>query len=564
MKRIISYILVMQLSLSCLAGCSQPSEQQTASSSFDNQTSVLNSTASTPLESNVEGVTGGTLMISDVILDTQLAAINPFLPNNTAVRLLPLIYEHLLFFNPISGQLEPGLASGYEWNADYTQLTFTMNKDAKWHDGKPVTAEDVVFTYEAMKSQEILDRFNLWKRLDSVKADGDKVVFNQPQSYGSLPFYASEIYIVPKHIWEASSDISQELNQAPIGSGPFIWKSYTFGTDIQLDANKDYWRGAPKVDNILLQIYNTAPNATLPLLKGDLDATTGAIAMPSVPEFNTKVNAKMQVYAGLNNYVVAINHENELLADPAVRTALSMAINESDLITKGEYNGVFSASPGWLPELFGNLQSTEAKESHVYDPAKAMELLESAGFTKGNDGIYQKDGKRLSFTYHNASGAPAQQMEAGMIQQWLLNIGVEIIPRLATWPELTRLLQTGEYDLLQNVIAFPPDPYAALNTSFHSSMTSPIGTATAGTNYFRYRNSEVDALLDRVSVETDAGKQKELYTQIQNIIAKDVVFLPMYNLGAHIPYYDGTRYSGWSEDAPVFSPKGVIKIYQVP
>jgi len=568
MKKSISFFLVLTVLLSCLAGCGGTAPQSASSSSTASQAAESPAAAQESKEESKQEESqapaqGGTLVIGEYILDTQLAAKNPFLPRNTAQNLLNLMYERLVYFNPISGELEPELATGYEWNADFTQLTFTMNPDAKWHDGQPVTAEDVVFTYEAMKSQEILDRYNMWSRIESVKAEGGKVVFTLSQPYVSLPFYASEIYIVPKHIWEGSSDISQELNEVPVGSGPFIWKSYSTGTDVQLDANKDYWRGAPKVDGMVVNLYNTAPNTTLALLKGDIAATMGTIAMSSIPELMTKPNAKMQVYAGLTNFVVAVNHENELLSDPVVRKAMAMAVNQTDLITKGEYNGVFPTSPGWLPDVFGDLQNTEAKESLTYDPAEAMELLESAGYTKGNDGIYQKDGKRLSFTYHNASGAPAQQMEAGMIQQWLLNIGVEILPRLATWPELTQLLQTGQYDLLQNGIAFPPDPYAALNTSFHSSMTAPIGTATAGTNYFRYRNSEVDALLDQVSAETDAAKQKEIYTKLQSIIAEDAVFLPMYNVGGHNPYYDGTKYSGWVEDAPIFSTRGVIEIYQI-
>lgn len=558
MKKALGVFLAAAMGISMLAGCdpaqpapgtSAPASQQGASASAD--------TGDAPAQA------GGILVIGEYILDTQLAAINPFLPDNTSRNLLDLLYERLVYFNPISGELEMELATEYTWDAEHTQLTFTMNPDAKWHDGQPVTAEDVAFTFEAMNKQDILDRFNLWSHIDSVAAVDNTVVFKLSEPYLSLPQYASEIYIVPKHIWESAADISQELNNAPIGSGPFKWKSYNTGTDIQLDANKDYWRGAPKVDGMVINLYNTAPNATLALLKGDIAATMGTIAMSSIPEFMTKPGAQMQVYAGLNNFVVSMNHENEMLADPAVRKAMSMAINQADLITKAEYNGVFPASPGWLPELFGDLQSAKAKDSHVYDPAAAMELLESAGYTKGGDGIYQKDGKRLSFTYHNASGAPAQQMEAGMIQQWLLNIGVEIIPRLATWPELTQLLQTGQYDLLQNGIKFPPDPYAALNTSFNSAMTAPVGTATTGTNYFRYRNEEVDTLLNQVAGETDAAKRKELYIQIQDILAEDAVFLPMYNVGGHVPHYEGIQFSGWIEDAPIFCTRGVIEIYKV-
>jgi len=305
---------------------------------------------------------------------------------------------------------------------------------------------------------------------------------------------------------------------------------------------------------MLITMYNTAPNCTLGLLKGEIDCTFGTIAMSSIPEFNTKENAKMDVYAGLGNFSVLINHENELLSDTAVRKAMAMAINQPELISKGEYNGVLPTSIGWLPDLFGDMVNEEAKNSLAFDLEGAKAVLEEAGYVKGKDGIYEKEGKRLSFTYHNASGAPAQQMEAGMIQQWLLNLGIEIIPKLATWPELTELAQTGAYDLLQMGINFPPDPYAALNTCLNSDMTAPIGEATPGLNYFRYRSDEMDELLAKAANEVETSELKNIYFEIQDLLAKDYVFLPMYNSSGHVPYYDGNNMTGWTENnSPVIS-----------
>jgi peptide/nickel transport system substrate-binding protein len=506
-------------------------------------------------------ITGGTLVMGEFILDTQLAAKNPFFPANTKGELLSLMYETLMYFNPISGKLEPALAAGYEWAADNMSLTFTIRRGAVWHDGKPVTAEDVAYTYNALKSDPVLDRFLLWQKLTAVEAGGDKVTFRLSQKFPSLPFYTNDVYIVPRHIWETFPSVKDALNEKPVGSGPFKWGTYNIGTDIQFAAHTEYWRGAPKLNAIVMKLFNSSPNLMLNLIRGDIYASMGTMTMPSIPELLTKPGAKIQVYYSLNTFVVAMNMENPLLADVNVRKAMSMAVNVDDLITKGEYNAALPTSAGFLSGLFGEYQSESAKKSHVFDPAGAQALLEKAGYSKGRDGIYQKDGKRLSFTYHNASGAPAQQLEAGLIQQWLLNIGIEIIPRLATWAELTQLLQTGRFDLLQNQIPCLVDPYAALNTSFHSSMTAPSGQAARGTNYFRYRNPRVDALLDQVSSETDAAKQKSLYHQIQDILVEDTPFIPMY-LGGHIPYYEGGRYGGWITAAPVFSTQGVIQIYE--
>ncbi|MCL2832639.1 MAG: peptide ABC transporter substrate-binding protein [Treponema sp.] len=521
------------------------------------------STPSTTTGEKIPVTTGGTLIIGEYILDTQLAAKNPLFPSNTAIGILNFIYERLMYFNSITGVLEPQIATGYEWSGDFRTLTFTIRDNIKWHDGQPLTADDVVFSYTILKNYPVTDNYSLWSKISSVTSQGNKVIFQLSQDFPSLPFYTDDVYILPKHIWEGISNITEFLNPTPVGSGPFTWGSYTVGTEVQLKAYKDYWAGAPKVDNFIIKLYNTSPNATLGLLRQDIYATMGTIAVANTPEFLSKPNAKMQLFAGLTNWLVFFNLENELLADVNVRKAMCMAINPTELDARTNYGTAFPVSIGFLPFLFGDLISEKAKEPFVTDPAGAIKLLEDSGYTRGSDGIFQKNGKRLSFTYHNASGAPGQQMQAGMIQQWLLNIGIEIIPRLATWPELTALAQRGNYDLLQNSISFPPDPYAALNTTFNSSMTAPKGTNVVGTNYMRYRNPKVDALLDEVASVVDPAKQKEIYTQIQDIIIDDCPFIPMYNTGGHIPYYDGGRYMGWLDDIPIFANRSIINVYEV-
>lgn len=576
-KRGISKWLALALAVALLlAGCGGPpastsstaapqeSKASEASSQAEESKPAEEPEESTADEPKADSTaTGGTLRIGAYVLDTELANKNPLATSGTFAFMLDRIYEPLLTYNEKKGELEPALAASYEWDDAMTELTFTINSDAKWHDGTAFSAEDVAYTMSVLKDNPTYDQYALWDKLSDVTADGDKVVFTCKESFVSLAQYLSKVRIVPKHLWE-KEDPATFTNDTPIGTGPFVFEKYTVGTSIEMNANPDYWCGAPKVDKMLIVMYNSSPNCTLGLLNGEIDATTGTIAMSSIPEFLSKENAKMDIYAGLGNYSVIMNHENELLADPAVRKAMAMAINQPELISRGEYNGVLPTSIGWLPDLFGDYVNEEAKNSLTFDLEGAQAVLEEAGYTKGDDGIYQKDGKRLSFTYHNASGAPAQQMEAGLIQQWLLNLGVEIIPKLATWPELTTLLQTGKYDLLQNGINFPPDPYAALNSCFNSSMTAPTGEPTPGLNYFRYRSDEMDALLAQASSETDEEVLKDLYGQMQDLLAKDFVFLPMYNSSGHIPYYDGTAMTGWTDyEAPVISNRNLINVHPV-
>ncbi|MCB9135118.1 MAG: peptide ABC transporter substrate-binding protein [Anaerolineales bacterium] len=559
MKKITVLLVLAMMLATLLVGCASPTQTpDETTSQGSEQTTATEEAATAP-----SGRSGGVLNGGEYVLDTQMANLNPFATSGTWLGFFNFMYEELLYYNPVSGQLEPSLATGYTWSDDYLTLSLPINKEAAWTDGTPFSVNDAVYSFNVLHDNPVLDQYGIWASLDSVSADGDTVVFHLKQPSTALPNYISTVQIVPEHLWKDVNPV-EFTNPEPIGTGPFIFTAYNTGTDVQFDANMDYWRGAPNVDKIVMHIYNSAPNLTLALLKGDIQFTQGTLAMPNVPELRTKQGAELQVYSGLTNWVVAMNEDNPMLADVAVRKAMAMAINQTDLITKGEYNGVFPTSIGWLPPLFGDLVNTEVANSLTYDIAAAQAVLEEAGYTKGDDGIYQKDGQRLSFTYHNASGAPAQQMEAGMIQQWLLNLGVEIIPKLATWPELTKRGQTGDFDLIQLPITFPPDAFASINASFNSAMTAPSGTATPGTNYFRFSNAKVDELLAQAASVTDPAEQKTIYYELQQEIAANYVFLPMYSGGGHIPYYEGVGTTGWDTNYPIWAAQSLIKVQLIP
>lgn len=505
-----------------------------------------------------------TLIVGEYILDTEVANLNPYVTTGTkATTLRNLMYDALLFFNPIDGTYVPMLATEWAYNDDFTAITFQLREGVKWHDGEAFDASDVVFTYSMLKGTT-LDTYALWDKFDTVEATGDyevTITFKEP--FSSFLAYCGDLFIVPEHIWGQLDDVAGYLNPEPIGTGPFVFSKYTTGTDLQFTANKEYWAGAPKVDNLLMEMYNSSPNVTLALMAGEIDCTFGTMTMSYLPQMLALENMKVQMYPGLGNYVVSFNMENELLKDVAVRKAMCMAIDQNSLISRCEYDAVFPINMAWLPDLFGDYVNQEANSILQYDPAAAREVLEAAGYTPGDDGIYQKDGKRLSFTYYNASGAPAQQMEAGMIQQFLLNIGIEITPKIATWAELATIRQMGTFDLIQLSYNLVADPYASLFSFFHSSQMSPSGEPSVGQNYFRYSNPELDAVIEKIGTETDEAARKDLVYQAQDIIANEYIYLPMYNVGGHPPYYDGNRVTGWSEDYPINFALNLINVHPV-
>ncbi|MDO4355143.1 MAG: ABC transporter substrate-binding protein [Clostridia bacterium] len=508
--------------------------------------------------------TGSTLIVGEYILDTEVANMNPYVTAGTkSTTLRGLTYDALLYFNPVDGTYVPMLATEWAFNEDYTAITFKLREGVTWHDGEAFDAEDAAFTFNMLKGTT-LDTYGLWNKLSSVEAtDTYELTMRFVEPFSSFLAYCSNCYIVPEHIWSEQADVSAYLNTEPVGTGAFVFSKYTTGTDLQYTANKDYWAGSPQVDNLVIEMYNSSPNVTLALMAGDVDCTFGTITMSYLPQLLAQDKLVLQMYAGLSNYVVSMNMENELLSDPAVRQAMCMAIDQNSLISRCEYDAVFPINMAWMPDLFGDYVNEAANEVLQYDVEGAKQILEDAGYVLGDDGIYQKDGQRLSFTYYNASGAPAQQMEAGMIQQYLLNIGIEVTPKIATWAELATIRQQGTFDLIQLSYDLIADPYAALFSFFHSSQASPSGEASVGQNYFRYRNEELDALIEKIGVEQDEDAKKEMIYEAQEIIANAYIYLPMYNVGGHNPYYDGIRVTGWSEAYPINFALNLIGVHTV-
>ncbi len=514
------------------------------------------------------GASGGgkaTFRLGATLLPSQLSNYNPFEKSGNWGPIFDYLYDPLFYFSQVTGKFLNRLGTGYSWNKAGTQLTVTLHTGAKWHDGKPVTAGDVAFTYQLLKQNPVFDTYALWQQLQAVSATPDgSVVFSLRQPFPSLPAYLSTVYIVPQHIW-STVNASQYLNSNPVGSGPFIFDHYTPGTDVLLRANPDYFLGAPKIGYLDVIMYASSPDASLALINGSIDTPGGGIAMPSLPQMLKQPGTKFQVYAGLTNYAVFLNNANPLLQNKVVRQAVARAINRQNLISEGEQNAVFPANPGWIPTSLGAYcdRALITDPAYGYNAQNAVQLLTAGGFKRGSDGIFaDSSGRRLSFTYYEAASAPAQDKEASMIQQNLQAVGIQATAKTATGPELTTLLRSGGFDMLQSGGGFPPDPQAALFAFFDSSETAPVGSNTVGLNYARYKNTQVDALLKQSATLLDVTARTKIYFQVQKILAEEAPVALMYNVGGHIPY-STTRFTGYRTDVPVDSALSLIAVTPV-
>ena len=502
-----------------------------------------------------------TYTLGDYILPAQMTNINPFLTTGNYSPLFQYLFNPLFYFDPMTGKIVPELAESHgTWNAARTTYTLHLVSGAKWSNGTAITAKDVIYSYDVLKNPA-LDPYSLWSHLSAVTGSGNTVVFHLKDSFPDLINYLTTVYIVPQAQWSKAGNPATNLNLHPIGSGPFTLYAYHSGANIVLKANPHSVIGVPHITYLNIEMYANAETVTLSLERRQINTTEGTIAMPSLPTLlKTKTN-HLQKFSGLSNFGVFMNTKAAGLNNVYVRRAIQSAIDQPALITKGELGGVFKANPGWLPTTFHPYVNHSVYSNAIYQfsLSRARADLHKAGYTMGKNGVMERNGHALSFTYYEASGAPAQEKEASMIQGWLKQVGIATTARLVTWPELTTLASSGSYNLLQDGFTMPPDPVAAMTAMFAGDETAPIGHSTPGLNYTRFNDPQLNRILAKAATTISTKQREQLLEQAQTIVANEAPVAMMYNLGAHV-VYSTAHFTGYASTFPIDSAFSMISL----
>ncbi|KIL40520.1 hypothetical protein SD70_13245 [Gordoniibacillus kamchatkensis] len=547
--RTAALLLSLALSLSALAGCSGGSTGTGNTAASGN-----NAATSSPKPSGPPTF----INLSGIINPESVTNFNPLLPTGNLTATYPdffdYVFNHLFYFNAVKGEIQPDLALESSWLDNDLTFKVKLNTKAKWHDGQPFTADDVVYTFNVLRDNKALDLTNLWgeKRLKEVVAEGkDTVIFKLGAKFPSLPYYLSapNTYIMPKHIFEKENAAAFQ-NKNPVGTGLYKFKSINESAII-LEKNPDFFAGAANIDQLIINRFNNTASLSLAIEKGDIDLAA-QISSASLPKVLENPVSKMQLYPAPLSYNLVMNNEKPGLNDVAVRRAIQLAIDRKTLKESTEFNGVFIPNPGYLSIVFGDLvnKSLPDNPEYQFNLKAAEKYLTDAGYTKNAKGIYEKGGKPLSFTYYMTANSATQNKQGAMITANLKEIGIETTIKTATVPELTKLMMSGDYDIVQLVINAPSDPQAQLEI-FHSKATAPSGTPTPGLNYMRFRDAEVDKWLDEAA-SADANTRKQLYQKVQKKIADLAPLAVMYTVGGKA-IYRTDRLTDLNEQVPLTS-----------
>lgn len=463
----------------------------------------------------------------------SMGRLNPMLDwNNPADRdINRLIFSGLIRFDD-HGLPQPDLAESWGVSSDGTLYNFSIRPNATWHDGQPVTTDDVLFTVELIKSNGSLfpqDIKDLWSQIEIKKFDDKTFQFKLPEPFAPFLDYAT-FGVLPKHLLEsvpADQLASAEFNLKPVGTGPYQFDSLLISngqiSGVSLKVNQNYYLRPAYVEQVIFRYYPNAASAFDAYQQGEVlgisqignDILEAALMEPNLSVYTSRLPQMGLVFLNLNNPGVPF------LQSEKVRHALLLGINRSIIVSRILKGQAIIADGPILP---GSWAYYEEIEQFEYDPDAAAALLKEDGYVipAGGGDVRAKDGQPLSFTLTHPDDETHTKIAQAIQSDWAL-IGVKVDLQAVSYDSMvndflaTRNYQAALADL--NTLRTPdPDPYLF----WHQS------EATGGQNYSQWDNRSASEYIETARIEADFESRLRLYRNFQVTFTKDMPSLPLY------------------------------------
>ncbi|MBB6672101.1 ABC transporter substrate-binding protein [Cohnella nanjingensis] len=452
---------------------------------------------------------GGNLIIA---VGADPVILNPnYAGDRVSLTIDQALYAPLFQVN--NGKKTFYLADSLTPSADNLTYTLKLKSGLTWHDGQPLTADDVVFTIDKIldEKQNSMFRESLiigGKPVQAVKVDDTTVDFKLPQVSPAFEATLVQLTPIPKHVFENEANIEKSTkNNAPVGSGPFKFKEYKSGEYVTLERFDNYFGGKPHLDSITYRIAKDTNAANLALQNGEINVKY--LDPQDVATIQATNNFDILPYSEGRLAYLLFNEDSDtgVLGKKEVRQAISYALSRDELIqttyTSSEY-----ADPAKSFVTPDGLFHTNDVTSYDNDVAKAKELLDAAGV------------KNLKLRFIVSSGNKAQEAVSLYVQQKLKAVGITVELKsmdASAYGQKFVDLKSKDFELALAgyIMGYDPDAYRILFASGSNS------------NYSRYSNKEVDALFEQGAGEADEAKRGEAYKKLQEAIASDAVVYPI-------------------------------------
>jgi peptide/nickel transport system substrate-binding protein len=495
-----------------------------------------------------------------------------------------IFYEPLAAFDPdgnivpILAERAPSAANG-DLAKDLTWVVWRMKKGVAWHDGKPFTADDVVFNWEysadPATATTTIGSYKDLERVEKVDSHTVKVVFKKPTPFWYDAFCGNRGQLVPKHLFEAYKGAKSReapYNVKPVGTGPYKFVDFKPGDIVRAAINPVYHQpNRPFFDSLEM--------------KGGGDAVSAARAVLQTAEYDYAWNmqvedeilkrleqsgkGRVEIFATGNPEHIQCNQTDPwkevdgerssiktthpTLSDPAVRMALNLlvdraAVQEQIYGRQGQTSANFLNAP---PRYYSKNTKWE------FNIDKANQLLDQGGWKRGSDGVREKDGKKLKFVYQTSINAPRQKTQA-IVKQACAKAGIEVEVKAVTAsvffssdPGNTDTYRHFYTDLqMYTTTMGAPDPQLFME-QFTSWRVATKENKWSGTNATRFRNDEYDTLWRRAEGEIDPVKRAAMFIRMNDIVIQNVIVIPVLwrnGVSAVTKELQGMDLTGWDSN----------------
>ena len=513
--------LVFVLSVS-LAGCGGGTE--TTAPSSDEETTPASNEGTTDKEEAEEpkGPTvGGDIIFASIGAPTTFNGL--YSSDNASSEVISLVFEGLVNSDP-SLAPEPALAERWEISDDGLEYTFYLKKGVKFHDGTPMTANDVKFTYSIPLDEDYdgprASDFEKIKEFDVIDDHTIKIILSEEK----VDFIWTASYeILPEHILKdvpVAELQNHEFNRTqPIGTGPFKFVEWVEGQYIKVERNPDYHG-----DNYLNSVtYKIVPDANAVLAQlgvGEVNlANVAATDYPTVEEWVNQGKMEIATIPALSYTYLGYNLTNPLFEDKKVRQAMTHALDRETMIA-AVMNGRGTVANA--PESPVSWAYDDSKiPVFEYDVEKAKSLLAEAGWTLGSDGILEKDGQKFEFVLMTNQGNAVREQLAVIVQDQLKKVGISVTPQIVEWSAFISdhvLAKDFEAIILGWSLGVDPDPSGIFHTK----------EIEEGMNFISYSRPDLDVLMDEQLTIRDRDERKKLIAEIDAEIAADQPYSFLY------------------------------------
>lgn len=473
---------------------------------------------------------GGTLVIStagdpDVLIPPLTASIQ-------GTQITDLIYDRLADIGDSLNTVNdlgftPRLADHWTWSGDSLSIAFHIDPHARWHDGQPVRATDVRFTYDTYTDPSLGSSFAaLLTNIDSVTAADSSIAVFWFHTRSAQQFFDAvyEMVIMPEHIWKGVAPAAwraSEVAKHPVGSGQFRFVRWTHGASVELVADTANYRGSPRLARVIWSIAPDFNTALTRFLSGETDFFE-ALRPDNLQEVSRHPELRVAHYPGLDysfaqfNLRDPANHSrpHPLFGDRNLRHALTMAVDRA-AVARSVYD---SAA---LPALGPTVREYATTDPNIpqipFDLAGARKLLDSLGWRDANgDGVRERGGRALQFTLGVPGSSKARVRMAVLLQEQLRQAGVKVDVEQLDFPVLIDRERKRVFDAVIGSWHMQPSP-----GSVRQSWGSAGSRAKNGTNYGSYESAMFDAYVDSARATVDLPGRRAYFTKAYTTIVQD-------------------------------------------